>query len=35
MKKAVYHLINKLGYRIEKKIRNKREIAPYLNKFNI
>ena len=35
MKKTVYSLINKLGYRIEKKKRNKREIAPYLNKFNV
>lgn len=35
MKKILYLLINKLGYRIEKKLINKREIAPYLNKFNI
>lgn len=35
MKKIIYLLINKLGYRIEKKLKNKREIAPYLNKFNI
>jgi FkbM family methyltransferase len=35
MKKILYLLINKLGYRIEKKLKNKREIAPYLNKFNI
>jgi FkbM family methyltransferase len=28
-------LINKLGYRIEKKITDRRQIAPYLNKFNI
>lgn len=35
MKKIVYSLINKLGYRIEKKIKNKREIAPYLDKYNI
>lgn len=35
MKKIVYNFINKLGYRIEKKIKDKREIAPYLNKFNI
>lgn len=35
MKKIVYNLISKFGYRIEKKIRNKREIAPYLDKYNI
>lgn len=35
MKKITYLLINKLGYRIEKKITNRRQIAPYLNKFNI
>lgn len=35
MKKIIYRLINKLGYRIEKKITDRRQIAPYLNKFNI
>lgn len=35
MKKILYLLINRLGYRIEKKLKNKKEIAPYLNKFNI
>lgn len=35
MKKIAYLLINKLGYRIEKKINDKRKIAPYLDKYNI
>jgi FkbM family methyltransferase len=35
MKKIIYSFINKLGYRIEKKIRDRKLIAPYLNKFNI
>lgn len=35
MKKILYIIINKLGYRIEKKIRNTIEIAPYSNRFDI
>lgn len=35
MKKIVYKVINKLGYRIERKIRDKRLIAPYLCKYDV
>ena len=35
MRKILYILINKLGYRIEKKITDRKQIAPYLNKYNI
>jgi FkbM family methyltransferase len=35
MKKILYSLINKLGYRVEKKKKSIRELAPYLEKFKI
>jgi FkbM family methyltransferase len=34
MKKVIYNLINQLGYRIEKKITDKKILASYLLKFN-